>query len=104
MAGLTNKYLVQRIDGTVPSWPYLVLGAADPEAPAAIRYYADGCEMAGMAADYVADLRKLADSFEQWRELNSTGDPDAPPHRAPDPEILSRMRAGSTPQDWKAPL
>ena len=27
---LFNKFLVQRRDGSVPEWPWLVMGAADP--------------------------------------------------------------------------
>lgn len=36
-----NKFLVVRRDGTVPDWPYLVLGARDPAAPAALRTLAE---------------------------------------------------------------
>ncbi len=64
---LWDKYLVQRRDGTVPDWPYLVLGASDPAAPAAIRAYALAAEGLGMASEYVADLKALAFSFEDWR-------------------------------------
>lgn len=33
-----GKYLVQRRDGTVPDWPWFVLGARDPIAPCKTKY------------------------------------------------------------------
>ena len=42
-----GKYLVQRRDGTIPEWPYFVIGAADPAAPKALQAYADACEKSG---------------------------------------------------------
>lgn len=103
MAKLWNKYLVQRRDGTVPSWPYLVMGAADPAVPVAIRAYADECErLGGLDPEYVTDLRRLADSFDEWRKTHSTGDPDAPAHRLDDPSVVARIKAGSTPDGWRA--
>lgn len=99
---LRNKYLLVRRDNTVPDWPYFPLGAADPWAPAAIRAYADAVDADGeLDPEYVADLRRLADSFEEWRQTHTTGDPDAPPHRIDDPAVVARIRAGSTPDGWK---
>ena len=88
-----GKYLVLRRDGTVPEWPWFVISAADPAAPAALRAYADECERLCMDPQYVADVRALADQFETWRLANTTGDPDAPPHRTDDPEVVARMAA-----------
>jgi hypothetical protein len=98
---LWDKYLVQRRDGTVPDWPYIVMGAADPAAPAAIRAYALAAEGLGMDPAYVADLKRLAFSFEDWRRQHDQGDPDAPPHRPDDPEVVARIKAGSTPDGWR---
>jgi hypothetical protein len=43
-----GKYLVLRRDGTVPDWPYLVMGAADPVVPVALRAYAVEAERVGL--------------------------------------------------------
>lgn len=84
-----NKYLVQRRDGTVPEWPWLVLGGRDPAAPAAIRAYADECERLGMAEDYVEYLRGLAMEFGAYRKDHGVGDPDGVRHRTDAPAIAS---------------
>lgn len=86
-----GKYCVQRRDGTVPPWPFFVMGAGDPAAPAAIAAYADAAENLGMDPAYVADLRALVIEFEAWRSENGTGDPDAPRHRTDDPETVAKM-------------
>jgi len=101
MAKLWNKYLVVRRDGTVPDWPYLVLSAADPAVPFALRSYAEEAHRQDMDPEYVSDIMKLADSFRLWREKHTTGDPDAPAHRHDDPEVVSKIKAGSTPDGWK---
>lgn len=41
MSFWSGKYLVVRRDGTAPAWPYIVLGARDPSAPAALRAYVE---------------------------------------------------------------
>jgi hypothetical protein len=89
---LEGKYLVQRRDGTIPQWPYFVLGAADPAAPRAIIEYAKKCRGLGMDEQYVNDLLDLAIEFDKWRLQNGTGDPDASKHRKDDPEIIEKMR------------
>ena len=86
-----GKYLVQRRDGTVPEWPYFVIAAADPAAPAALRAYALAAEGLEMDEDYVADVRALIDEFNAWRKEHGPGDPDAPRHREDDPEIIAKM-------------
>lgn len=87
-----GKYLVQRRDGTIPEWPYFVIGAADPAAPYAIAAYAKAAETFGMDPAYVADLYALAESFDAYRVEHGSGDPDAPPHRKDDPETVAKMR------------
>ncbi len=87
-----GKYLVQRRDGTVPDWPYFVLGAADPAASSALCHYADACNRLGFDAEYVADVLALADQFDEWRNDHTTGDPDAPKHRTDDPGVIAKMR------------
>jgi hypothetical protein len=98
---LWNKYLVKRRDGSVPDWPYLVLGAADPYAPAAIREYAAAAQSDGEDIAYVEDLERLAVSFEEWRAQHGAGDPSAPPHRTDDPDTVNQIKAGSTPDGWR---
>lgn len=48
-----------------------------------------------MDLEYVADLDQLANEFEAYRAEHGEGDPDAPPHRQDDPEIIARWRAGT---------
>lgn len=96
MTKLFDKFLVLRRDGTVPSWPYLVLGARDPAAPAALRAYADEAEHLGMDPEYTADVRALAGDWEHYRAAHGPGDPDALPHRTDDPAVLARITAGTT--------
>jgi hypothetical protein len=93
---LFNKFLVQRRDGTVPDWPWLVMGAADPAVPYAFRAYAEEAERLGMDPEYCQQIRLLAERFERWRAENFTGDPDAGPHRDDDPEIVCRIPRYST--------
>jgi hypothetical protein len=92
---LWDKFLVVRRDGTVPDWPYLVIGARDPAAPAALRAYADEAERLGFDAEFAADVRGQAADFERYRAEHGDGDPDAPAHRPDDPETVSRFKAGS---------
>lgn len=86
-----GKYLVQRRDGSVPEWPYFVLGAKDPCAYAALMAYAVAAEHANLDPAYCDDIRALAYQFEQYRLAHGTGDPDAPKHREDNPEIIRRM-------------
>ena len=90
-----GKYLVQRRDGTVPDWPYFVIGAADPCAPAALRAYAAAAEENGLDPEYIADIRLLAYEFEEYFIGHPHGDPDAPRHRQDDPEIIAKMKKGA---------
>lgn len=87
-----GKYLVTRRDGTIPQWPYFVIAASDPAAPAALWAYAKACEENGMDPEYVADLKKLSGDFGIWRGLHGAGDPDAPRHRTDDPATIEKMR------------
>lgn len=86
-----GKYLVQRRDGTVPEWPYFVIGAKDPAAPGALLAYADEAEKLGLNPQYVKDVRALADEFALFRAEHGRGDPDAVPHRRDNPEVVGRM-------------
>lgn len=92
---LWNKFLVTRRDGTVPEWPYLVIGARDPAAPAALRAYAVAARQLGMDPDYADDIDGLADDFEHYRAEHGTGDPDAPPHRVDNAEVVARFGSGT---------
>lgn len=87
-----GKYLVTRRDGSIPEWPYFVMAASDPAAPAALRAYADAAELYGMDPEYVSDLRELATEFSAYWLANGVGDPDAPRHRKDDPVTVEKMR------------
>lgn len=93
---LFNKFLVLRRDGSVPEWPWLVMGAADPATPHALRAYAEVAGTYGMDPEYCHEIRLLAQRFEDWRRDNWEGDPDAPPHRVDDPAVVSRMPQNCT--------
>lgn len=99
---LWNKFLVLRRDGSVPDWPYLVMGARDRAVPPALRTYADAGESMGWDPEYIADVRRLAESFEEYRREHGDGDPEAGPHRTDDPEIVAQIKAGSTPDGWRS--
>src|SRR6266852_4279170 len=93
---LWNKFLVVRRDGTVPDWPYLVIGARDPMAPAALRAYADEAQRLGVGdQEWWDDIRGQANDFELYRKIYGDGDPEAPPHRRDDPATVVRIKAGS---------
>ena len=90
-----GKYLVIRRDGSVPEWPYLVLGARDPAAPEALRAYAGACEGLGMDPEYVQSVREVAAEFVAYREEFGEGKPDGAPDLTDSPEVLEIMRGGS---------
>lgn len=92
---LWNKFLVVRRDGSVPEWPYIVIGGRDPAGPAALRAYATAARQLGMDAEYADDIDGLALDFEEYRLTHGDGDPDAPPHRSDDPEVLIRFKRGT---------
>lgn len=87
-----GKYLVQRRDGTVPEWPYFVIGAGDPAAPNALLAYAERAEQLGMDPQYVSDLKDLITEFETWRRIHGEGNPDGKRHRKDDPTTIEKMR------------
>lgn len=91
-----GKYLIKRRDGTIPQWPWFVLGAADPAAPYALRCYADEAERQGMDPTYVFDIRRMAYIFEDYQQRNPKGDPDAPKHRVDDPVTVAEMAKGNS--------
>ena len=86
---LFNKFLVQRRDGTVPEWPWLVIAAADPVAPYALHAYAEEARRLGLDSEYCDQVDALADRFDEWRRSNHMGDPDAPAHRPDDPNVVA---------------
>ena len=90
-----GKYLVQRRDGTVPEWPYFVLGARDPAAPVALRAYAEEAKRLGFDHQYVGDVYDLADEFESYCLEHGKGDPTGAPHRKDDSAVVTKMKAGA---------
>ena len=89
-----KKYpVVMRRDGTIPSNDWFVLLDKDPWAPFALRSYASEAERRGADPEYVADVRALAN---EWEDKQRSGvfsdekrDPCAPPHRQEDAEAVS---------------
>lgn len=92
-----EKYLVVRRDGSIPSWPYFVLGARDPAAVAALQAYAATAQELKYDPQYVADIQRLAEEFEAHRKTSAfgDGDPDAPPHREDQPAVIEAMISGA---------
>lgn len=86
-----GKFLVLRRDGTVPEWPYFVLGAKDPAAGVALQAYANECKRLDMDVRYVCDLYDLAGEFDDFRAEHGNGDPDGRPHRRDNPETVAMM-------------
>jgi hypothetical protein len=76
-----HGYSVVRRDGSTPAWPAVVLHAADPCAPLALRAYAEACNDRGMDSQYVADIRSLAQEFEAYRDLHLPPPEDATSQR-----------------------
>lgn len=91
-----GKFLVVRRDGTVPHWPHFVLGARDPIAPVALRAYSDAARAWGLSQEYADSIEELANDFDAYRDAYGLGDPDAPPHRKDDPEVILAMRGHAT--------
>ena len=89
-----GKYLVIRRDGSVPEWPNMVFGAKDPAAPAALLAYANKAEELGYDPAYVADVRRLATEFDNYRACFGIGNPDAPKERVDDESIVAKMIPG----------
>lgn len=58
------KYLVLRKDGTVPRWPWFVLGARDLAARDALVFYRSRCEQLGYAQPYLDAVDAVIASFE----------------------------------------
>lgn len=89
-----GKYLVKRRDGTVPEWPYFVIGAKDPCAQEALLEYADKAEKLGLDPQYVCDVRDMAFQFGDYLAKHGAGDPDSGRHRVDDPATIQEMRGG----------
>ncbi len=93
-----EKYLVMRRDGSVPAWPWFVLGGRDPAAPAALAAYADECERLGMDAEYVKDLRARALEFIETQVKVGRGDPDRSSQAADDPLVVAKLGEAEAPE------
>jgi hypothetical protein len=87
-----GKYLVLRRDGTVPDWPWFVLGARDPVTPFALRCYAVAALVALWDWRYARDVWRLAGRFKRFRREHGSGDPPATRHRQDDPDTVAMMR------------
>ena len=89
-----GKYLVKRRDGTVPEWPFFVMGARDLAAPAGLKAYANEAAVYGYDPQYVADVLELVEVFRSYRRENGIGNPDGARHRKDDPATVAEMRKG----------
>lgn len=89
-----GKYLVKRRDGTVPEWPSFVLGGRDPIAAVALRAYAEEAKLRFGETGWVAAIRRMADTFDNYRAEHGEGDPEAGPHRRDDPATVEEMKKG----------
>lgn len=96
-AGIGAKFLVVRRDGTIPKWPWFVLGARDPAAPAGLRAYAMAARKLGMDLEYCDSVVELARDYEMYNAMNGNGDPDAPPHRHDDYSVAQAMAGHNLP-------
>jgi hypothetical protein len=93
-----GKYLVVRRNGSIPEWPWFVLGARDPSAPAALIAYAKDCDLRGVSAQYVTDVMALAEQFERYAAEHGYGDPTSPPEEKDkdNPAIVSALATAGT--------
>lgn len=91
-----GKYLLTRRDGTIPEWPFFALGAKDPCSAVALRAYANEADRLGYNAQYVMDVLRLAEEFEQYRMAHGDGDPDRGRHRPDDPRTIELMKKGKS--------
>lgn len=88
-----GKYLVKRRDGTVPEWPWFVLGARDPHAEVALRAYADSIEKDPECHPALPlSIRRFADEFAEYRKEHGEGDPTRGKHRKDDPATIEEMK------------
>jgi len=62
-----RKYIVLRRDGSVPDWPWFVLGARDPAAPRAVRSYATTSKAMGADEQYIENVVDHAKKMDAWR-------------------------------------
>ena len=90
-----GKYLVLRRDGTVPPWPWFVMGGADPMVPWALRFYCLlGFVMRHYSWGYVKSMWRFTRAMQKYRREHGTGDPGKGPHRRDDQETIAKMRQG----------
>lgn len=95
-----GKYLVLRRDGTVPHWPWFVLGARDKAVPMTLRFYAIMAFLFRMDWKYVKGVWRMAGEFKRIRKTLGTGDPDGRPHREDNylvVALLKRFKDGLDP-------
>ena len=62
-----GKYpILLRRDGTPVEHPYFPILARDPAGPPALRAYADAADKLGYDSAMVADVRAMADMYEEY--------------------------------------
>lgn len=68
-----KKYIVVRTDGTLPDWPYFVIGAKDPAAASTIRNYASTALAINGDHDYHENVKDLSRRFGVWKAADEHG-------------------------------
>ncbi len=86
-----KKFLVLRRDGTIPEWPWFVMGAEDPLAAGALYHYAGLCEEAGYSKEYVDMVMRAVDAMQSWAATKAMQRPDQAPPRKEDPSVLIKL-------------
>ena len=85
---MKEKYLVIRRDGTVPEWPWFVLGGRSPYSLEAARAYLGAAERDGADEAHLAAIREIVSALEAYPK---GGDHDDGPD---DPSIVQVMQDG----------
>jgi hypothetical protein len=98
-----GKYLILRRDGSVVEFPVFVLGARDPYAAKALRYYADLLQEEvdkqnyNIHHKYPKAIKKWADVFDDYRKEHGESKPCSDKSDRVDcPLIIALMKAGKS--------
>jgi len=83
-----------RRDGTPVEDRFFVIFLKDPNAPAAIRAYADAARIHEMDPEFCADIEAMfEESVKAVYLFGAESDPDGAPHRKDDEKLLAWARS-----------